>query len=422
MLSRLFKRELRISQFEAFAVSRSGSMALWASMLLAVAILISGGVVDYVSLRIQQGDIQATADRAALAAAGELVTGSAAKERVLQVAQAHVAANHRLKATVTAELLEDGDGVRVTVSAPPRVFFPGPIGANAGPVIGEAVAQVYGQTQNLCVIALDRSSDRALSLDSNAVLEAPNCTIYSNSPKPKGISVLSNAEIRASLICSAGGKEGSLSNYTPAPLLDCPPMEDPLASRPPPPVGPCKFTKFRKKDFTGEISPGVYCDGLYIDGNSKVTMKPGVYVIKEGDFKVDSNSEVVGVGVGVFFTGKSSRFEFTSNAKVNLSAPKSGPMAGLLFMEDNTILAETKHRITSNYADRLVGTIYLPRGSFLIDANNDVAGASEFTVLVVRQLELKAGPRLVLNTDYAASDVPLPDGVGKMQAQPRLTE
>jgi hypothetical protein len=406
----------------AFAISRHASMALWASMLLAVGALISGGVVDYVSLRIQQGEVQATADRAALAAAGELVTGDAAKDRVLEVAKAHVAANRHLDATVTAELLEDGGGVRVTVSSPPRVYFPGPIGANAGPVVAEAVAEVFGETQNLCVIALDKDSDRSISLDSNAVLQAPNCSVYSNSTKPKGISVLSNAQIEANLICSAGGKEGSVSNYSPTPMLDCPPMEDPLASRPPPPVGPCNFNNFTKADYTGEISPGVYCKGLQIHGNSKVTMKPGVYVIKEGDFRIDSNSEVTGAGVGVFLTGQKARFEFTSNAKVNLSAPKTGPMAGLLLMEDNTILKETQHRITSDYADRLVGTIYLPRGSFLIDANQDVSSASEFTVLVVRQLILKAGPRLVLNTDYGAIDVPLPDGVGKLEGQARLTQ
>ncbi len=33
-------------------------------------------------------------------------------------------------------------------------------------------------------------------------------------------------------------------------------------------------------------------------------------------------------------------------------------------------------------------------------------------MLVVRQLELKAGPHLVLNTDYGATTVPVPEGVG----------
>lgn len=387
-----------------------------------VGVFITGGVVDYISLTLQEKDVQRAADHAALAAAGELVTGDAAEKRVQEIASVYVASNYTREATTQAEMLDEGGGVRVVVSAPPRVFFPGPIGANAKNVVAEAIAEVHGQSQNLCVIALDQDSDRAISLDSNAAINAPNCTIYSNSTKPRGISVLSNAKLNSALTCSAGGKEGSVSNFTPPPLLDCPPLEDPLATRPKPTVGPCKFNKFKKKDYHGSISPGVYCGGLSIDGNSKVTMEPGVYIIKEGDFKVDSNSEVTGDGVGVFLTGKSSRFEFTSNAKVSLTAPRTGVMAGLLFMEDDTILAETKHRITSDYTERLVGTIYLPRGSFLIDANQDIAEQSEFTVLVVRMLELKAGPKLVLNTDYGAIDVPVPDGVGKELAQPRLSQ
>lgn len=401
---------------------KRGSMTLWAGGLMLVAVFITGGVVDYVSLTLQVKDVQRAADSAALAAAGELVTGEAVEERVNEIVRAYVASNYTREANAKAEMLPEGGGVRVTVTSPPRVFFPGPIGANAGPVTAEAIAEIHGETQNLCVIALDTNSDRTISLDSNATIDAPNCTIYSNSTRPKGISVLSNAKLNSQLTCSAGGKEGSATNYKPAPLLDCPQIEDPLASRPHPPVGPCDHTKFKKKDFVGTISPGVYCGGLSIDGNSRVIMSPGVYVIKEGDFKVDSNSEVTGEEVGVFLTGKKGRFEFTSNAKVRLSAPKTGPMAGLLFMEDNTIEKETKHRITSDFTEYLVGTIYLPRGSFLIDANQDVAGASEFTVLVVRQLELKSGPHLVLNTDYGAVDVPLPDGVGKLTGVPRLTQ
>ena len=397
-------------------------MALYASMLLAIAVLITGGVVDFISLVLQKQEVQRAADAAALAAANELVTGEAAKERVGEIARVYVASNYTREAVTEAAMLPEGGGVHVTVTAPPRVFFPGPVGATAGPMVAEAIAEVHGETQNLCIIALDKDSDRAISLDSNATIDAPNCTIYSNAKKPKGISVLSNAKLISTLTCSAGGKEGSISNYAPAPLLDCPQVEDPLAARPHPPIGPCDYQKFKKKDFTGSIEPGVYCGGLHIDGNSKVTMKPGVYVIKGGDFKVDSNSEVTGDGVGVFFTGGNGRFEFTSNAKVSLVAPRDGPMAGLLFMEDNTILKETEHRITSDHTDRLVGTIYLPRGAFLIDANQDVASASEFTVLVVRMLKLKAGPHLVLNTDYGGIDVPLPKGVGKMTGVARLTE
>lgn len=395
-------------------------MALWAVMLLAVAALIIGGVVDFISLSLQQKDVQRVADSAALAAAHELVLASSGKASVEQIAAAYVAANYSRESTSSASVIENGSAVLVRVTAPPRVFFPGPIGMRAGPVMAEAVAEVAGRNANVCVIALDTDSDRTISLDASASLDAPNCAIYSNSTRPKGLSSRSSAKLAGNLICSAGGKEGASTNFSPAPLLDCPPIADPLAERVHPPVGACDYTKFKRKDFKGKLSPGVYCDGLDISGKSVVTLDPGVYVIKGGDLKVDGSSEVTGEGVGFFLTGKVGRFEFTQEARIRLSAPTTGPMAGLLFMEDNTILKETKHRITSDHADYLVGTIYLPRGSFLIDANQDVAAASEFTVLVVRMLELKSGPHLVLNTNYGASEVPVPDGVGNRATNIRL--
>lgn len=395
-------------------------MTLWAMVLLAVAVLITGGVVDYISLSLQRKDVQRVADSAALAAAQELVLSSSSKSNVAEIAAAYVAANYTRESTSTASVIEDGSAVLVTVTAPPRVFFPGPIGMGAGPISVEAVAEVAGKNANVCVIALDTDSDRAISLDADASLDAPNCAIYSNSSRPKSISSRSGARLAGKLICSAGGKEGSSANFSPAPLLDCPAIADPLAQRAHPPVGACDYSNFKRKDYKGSLSPGVYCDGLDISGDSVVTLNPGVYVIKDGDLKVDGNSQVTGEGVGFFLTGKNGRFEFTQNARIRLSAPNTGSMAGLLFMEDNTILKETKHRITSDFADYLVGTIYLPRGSFLIDANQDVAAASEFTVLVVRVLELKSGPNLVLNTNYGASDVPVPDGLGNRATSIRL--
>lgn len=388
--------------------------------LLAVAVFIIGGVVDYISLSMQRKDLQRVADSAALAAAQELVLASSSRSNVQQVAAAYVAANYTRESGSTASVIENGSAVLVTVTTPPRVFFPGPIGMNARPVTAEAVAEVAGQNANVCVIALDTDSDRAISLEGEASLEAPNCAIYSNSTRAKSISSRSDAKLAGHLICSAGGKEGSSMNFSPDPLLDCPSITDPLAARVHPPVGGCDYSKFKRKDFKGSLSPGVYCDGLDISGNSVVTLNPGVYVIKDGDFKVGGASQITGEGVGFFLTGKNARFEFTQNARIRLSAPDTGSMAGLLFMEDNTILKETRHRITSDYADYLVGTIYLPRGSFLIDANQDVAAASEFTVLVVRMLELKSGPHLVLNTNYGASEVPVPDGLGNRATNIRL--
>jgi len=387
-------------------------MAVLAMGVLSVMMFITGGVVDYASLEMQRRHLQEAADAAALSSAHELVVSEGSATRVQAVVQSYIGANYEGEATASAQLLEKGTVVSVTVSAPPRVYFMGPVAQSAGPVTVTAVAEVVGGSANVCVIALDDKKAGALSLDSNAELIAPNCAIYANSTHKDAVISQSNAKLSGALICSGGGSKGGTGNFSPQPITDCPSLGDPLAGRPPPPVGACTYNKMEKDDFVGALSPGVYCGGLKIKGNSRITLDPGVYIIKDGEFLVDSNSEVQGEYVGFYFTGSAAVFRFTSNAVIDLSAPKDGPLAGLLFFEDPASVKDKKYIITSNFADRLVGTIYIPRGNFTIDANNDVAGASEFTVVVVNTLELKAGPQLVLNTDYGLIDVPVPEGVG----------
>ncbi len=76
----------------------------------------------------------------------------------------------------------------------------------------------------------------------------------------------------------------------------------------------------------------------------------------------------------------------------------------------------TKHRISANRAYQLTGTIYLPRGLLTIDSTKPIASESEYTIMVVLTLDLFDGPRLVLNSNYKNSIVPVPAGLGPLGA------
>ena len=71
-----------------------------------------------------------------------------------------------------------------------------------------------------------------------------------------------------------------------------------------------------------------------------------------------------------------------------------------------------EHKILSDDARLLLGTIYMPQGRLIIDATKPIADKSAYTVMVVRRIDLHDGPNLVLNSDYSATDVPVPKGVG----------
>ena len=159
------------------------------------------------------------------------------------------------------------------------------------------------------------------------------------------------------------------------------------------------------------LSPGIYCGGLDVAGG-EVTLKPGVYTMKNGQLRVGGGGVLKGENVGFFLVGKSATILFGRASEISLTAPRTGDMAGLLFFEDRDTEFDTYHRITSRDARRLVGTMYFPKSKLLIDADNPVADQSEYTVIIAREFELREGPELVLNTDYASSTIPVPEGVG----------
>jgi hypothetical protein len=102
---------------------------------------------------------------------------------------------------------------------------------------------------------------------------------------------------------------------------------------------------------------------------------------------------------------------FERASSIDLTAPSSGPMAGLLMFEARSQPTAAVHRILSDDARNLLGTIYLSRGRLHVDATRPVADRSAYTAIVARMLTLYGGPHLVLNANYELTDVPVPDGI-----------
>jgi hypothetical protein len=249
--------------------------------------------------------------------------------------------------------------------------------------------------------------------------------------------------LKAGFICSAGGKSAAAdASFTPQPATDCPTMTDPLASRQPPADEPCKYLAKIVLGGSETLQPGVYCGGLIITLGANVKMAPGIYTIKDGPLLVNGNSTLAGENVGIYLKGQGSNLKFDSQTTISLTAPKDGPMVGLLIFDDPTgasalvnllvnplvagkytklLSSPREHLILSDNARTLLGTIYMPKGRLIIDATKPLADKSAYTVLVVQQLDLYSGPNLVLNSDYGASEIPVPPGVGIYGAKVAIT-
>jgi hypothetical protein len=160
------------------------------------------------------------------------------------------------------------------------------------------------------------------------------------------------------------------------------------------------------------LKPGTYCGGLDAQSRSEIKLEPGVYVMKDGSLDADSNSVISGEGVSIYFTGVGSRFTFDNTTEVDFKAPETGPMAGILFFQDPKSSPGTVFEISSRRAMNLLGTIYLPKGTLLVDANNKIAQSSAYTVIVANKISISKYSDVVINADYDATPVPLPAGLG----------
>jgi hypothetical protein len=279
-------------------------------------------------------------------------------------------------------------------------------------------------------------------LDEGSRITAPGCVLQTNFKDEEAFLIERDATVTANLLCAVGGITNNGGNINGTVLSDCPKIENPMETRAFPNlvnvVGPkgqsCVGVKYQDivlTQGTHTFKPGNYCGNITITGDAQVKLEPGVYAI-QGILTVSERAHLIGEKVGLYIwggknsDGRPAYFRFLDDATINLSAPETGPLAGVLIWEGiNGAIVDMQaknadlnfHQISSTRAKRLTGTIYLPGGQLLINAPVQVAEDSDFTVLLVSRLDLQKGPNLVLNSDYANSRVPVPKGLGPIGAK-----
>ena len=398
-----------------------GATAVIFALVAPALVGVAGIAIDFARYNHTHANLQGLADGAAVAAVQSMAVANMAASATEASVQSYVKSHAETMAWqkgqngigVSAKVDMKSNSVEVQLSEEWQPMLAHYLtGEVKTPVVVRSTASMVGSGK-ACAIALDETANRAFHMDDSSDLSGEDCGIFSNSTHKNSLVIDKDATLSAALVCSAGGslvkKKG---NVSPDVTEDCPAMEDPLAGRAAPSVGGCDFTNHRVSlpSLFKLKSDSVYCGGLTIDGAAIVDLEPGIYIIKDGPLVVKDASIMRGKGVGFYLTGTDARFEFGPLTTISLEAPVNGPMAGLLFFEDRGNAA-TSHLIQSMNARMLLGTIYLPKSKLELSANAIIASDSAYTALVVNQLQVREGPNVVLNSDYDATDVPVPAGL-----------
>ncbi|MEE4239181.1 MAG: TadE/TadG family type IV pilus assembly protein [Anderseniella sp.] len=400
----------------------SGSIALIFGLVAPVLAGVAGVAVDYARYTNTVSNLQGLADGAAVAAVRSMavanmnatIARSSVDSYVKQKAEEIAWQGSNTVIDVQTEISGTGDAVEVQLSQEwspmlAHVLF----GDVKTPAVVTSTARMISSGR-VCVLSLNETEDATIDMDDSSRLAGVGCGIFANSTASSALMVQAGAGIDASLICSSGGSRiANVSNVRPGVSHDCPAMPDPLADLAAPSVGPCDYTDYTLSNLVilnARPRPGVYCGGMKLDSNAILNMRPGTYIIKDGPLIITDQAILRGIGVSFYLVGEDARFEFGPATTLVLEAPETGEMAGLLVYEDRGN-DPTTHIIKSENARTLLGTIYTPRSTVEVSSDADVAGDSAYTALVVDKLKVKERPNIVLNSNYEATNVPVPPGL-----------
>ena len=398
--------------------------------ILALPLMMGCGVaIDYASLYNARVNLQEAADAAALASAKELGLVSTKDDTVKEVAKNYV--NSSLLQTIgkkdglhtadiSTSISTDRKQVTVDISYTWKPMIIQYINSEALPIKVQSSASLAGE-QNVCVVALDTVAINAIDMTSIASMTANDCVIYSNSNSASGINTVKQASITATEILSAGGFKGPDSSFNPLPLTDVPALDDPLKDREQIVVGQICDHNDRLITTNTTLNPGIYCGGLRIEEDAVVQLLPGEYVMKDGQLNVAGNSSLIGSNVSFFMTGSDATFDFGVSTQVNLSAREEGKLSGILFFEDRNSPSDRMFTIRSKDAEKFEGAIYLSKGTLEIDKASRIGQKSAWTAIIAKRILVGNGPNIVINSDYANSTIPVPEGIAG-GSEVRLTQ
>ena len=411
------------SVFRRFIGGNGGNVAM-ITALAAIPLLASVGIaVDYVRGVRAHSEIQQVADAAALAAAAQTAfVGTTTSARLVErqnVATAYL--TNELAKVQDIEIVSKSatagpNTVDVTVSAKVKGSFLNVLNAlpsGGTPTDKDIDLSIhskvgYKKDSYICLLSLNPSASEAIYFQGNSEFMA-SCGVQSNSNSNSAIKTWGNAYAEAESFCAVGGWVGS--GFSPDPSGCSAAMTDPYASIVMPTVGACTYTNKQVKSTTSSLTAGTYCGGLDIRTHGVANLAPGLYIIKDGQLAVDSNSTLSApVGVVFYLTGNSTYVNVQSGATLTIKAPIASstvtstlPYKGMAIMQDKTTGVGNTNYLYSKGGVNIEGAWYAPNQKLVVWANGDLNPTSSYFPMIVDTLNMNGTATLYVKLDYSAA-------------------
>ncbi len=383
----------------------TGLMAIPISMIVVM-------TLEMVSLTNEKSRMQAAVDAAALAGARELAVAGGEARNASGFAETFAfnqVTDLAPRVTMTFTASQTVNGFQVSGVGVRGSFFGNMVPPGGFKIEVNATAEALNR-QPLCILALPENDDDdrtpGLSAVVNSSIEADNCLVHSNGD----MLTRDNALITAGTIQAKRTATGS--GYRPDANSGALRVVDPFKNRIIKKAGACRTLNPIPLVVAGnntlELTEAVHTREISVRGNATLTLRPGEHYFCQ-DVTIQGNGTLKGDNVVMIFDEEGT-FQANQNSAISLSGRTSGNWAGFVIVASRQ--NDEDMRISSSFVDKLLGTIYVPEATLVINAAGAVAEDSKWSVIVAKDITLDRNSKLVINTDYTGSGVPVPIGVG----------
>jgi Flp pilus assembly protein TadG len=405
-----------------------------------------GAAVDYTHAAQTKSALQNQVDAAVLAGVGK--DSDKADEAQKMLAAYSLPTGTTITST---DFRQDGDKLVGTVTASIKTNMMSIVNVTSLPVTVTSTAKLdtkvipattrtetVTETQTVpgspvCILVKNPTAERALTINSGVIINAPTCEMHVRSVPTNGGSpaTLDNASgVKMKQLCFKA-KTFSTNSTPPNTQKNCAAIDDPFAGKLPTVTAAtnnCSTSggrTYESKDGRSiTLTAGNYCninfnsgiDTITLNGNYKtlnisgnsggttvlnlnpgtyegvnfnsgirtINFAPGLYVWKSAT-NLNSGINLIGTGVTFYYPDAQSYIQINSGVGSNLKAPTSGTYSGILFFEPVN-LAASSFAVNGDANQHLEGLIYWPSRSVIFNSRSNVT--SNQISLVVDKLTL----------------------------------
>ena len=410
-----------LASFLKFRRNEDGSVGIIFALSLVPAVMIVGGAIDFSQANKVRDKLQNAADAAVLSAAS--MPSSAVVSERINAATSSFTANTTGITGATLTVVVNGSTVTLNTSMDVTTNFLRLARIENLTVKAAASASGNSPSNPICMLALDPESTDGIHIQGANVVKYPGCWAQTNSSKPTAINAMgSNATATGDGHCAVGGYDAPHNNFSPAPQTGCAVVGDPFATvsaytlpsssyrstfTAPALATTCKASNLSLKKGTYTLDPGRYCGGIDIKAQATVIFNPGVYVVDNGVFSVQSGASVSGSNLLFYYSGANAHMTIIGGGTVNFKGRSTGSTyAGFLMIAHPDAWRGLESNIQGGGTFNLEGMVYMPTQRISVSGNGDVNGSSKNFGIVAKDFYFQGNGAFNFKVRDASSTLP----------------